>query len=68
MGQQFFVIRRMPTRGSPAAKALAERRAAKGLPALDGKKGAALDAAAAPAVSKAKGQRVQPQRKNRKKK
>ena len=34
MGQQFFVIRRMPTPGSPAAKALAERRAAKGLPAL----------------------------------
>ena len=34
MAQQFFVIRRMPTPGSPAAKALAERRAAKGLPAL----------------------------------
>src|ERR671920_2376374 len=34
MGQQFFVIRRMPTPGSPAAKALAERRAAKGLPAV----------------------------------
>src|ERR687890_40489 len=34
MGQQFFVIRRMPTPGSPAARALAERRAAKGLPAL----------------------------------
>ncbi|OFI36479.1 membrane protein insertase YidC [Arthrobacter sp. SW1] len=68
MGQQFFVIRRMPTPGSPAAKALAERRAAKGLPALPilgGKK----DEEAAPAEpEKPKGQRVQPQRKNRKKK
>src|SRR5215210_3345039 len=47
MGQQFFVIRRMPTPGSPAAKALAERRAAKGLPALSiltGKKDEAADA------------------------
>jgi YidC/Oxa1 family membrane protein insertase len=72
MGQQFFVIRRMPTPGSPAAKALAERRAAKGLPALPilgGKKDeAAEDAAAAAAVAQAKGQRIQPQRKNRKKK
>jgi YidC/Oxa1 family membrane protein insertase len=71
MGQQFFVIRRMPTPGSPAAKALAERRAAKGLPALpilSGKKDDAADAAAAAAVAEPKGQRVQPQRKNRKKK
>jgi YidC/Oxa1 family membrane protein insertase len=71
MGQQFFVIRRMPTPGSPAAKALAERRAAKGLPALSilsGKKDEAADAAAAAAVAEPKGQRVQPQRKNRKKK
>jgi len=70
MGQQFFVIRRMPTPGSPAAKALAERRAAKGLPALSilsGKKDEAAEAAAAAAVQP-KGQRVQPQRKNRKKK
>lgn len=70
MGQQFFVIRRMPTPGSPAAKALAERRAAKGLPALSvlsGKRDDAADAAAAAAVE-IKGQRVQPQRKNRKKK
>ncbi|GGH98041.1 membrane protein insertase YidC [Arthrobacter liuii] len=70
MGQQFFVIRRMPTPGSPAAKALAERRAAKGLPALSvlsGKRDEAADAAAAAAVE-TKGQRVQPQRKNRKKK
>jgi YidC/Oxa1 family membrane protein insertase len=72
MGQQFFVIRRMPTPGSPAAKALAERRAAKGLPALPilgGKKvDAEAEAAAAAAVAQAKSQRNQPQRKNRKKK
>jgi YidC/Oxa1 family membrane protein insertase len=69
MGQQFFVIRRMPTPGSPAAKALAERRAAKGLPALPilgGKKAEETVAEVEP--EKPKGQRVQPQRKNRKKK
>jgi YidC/Oxa1 family membrane protein insertase len=73
MGQQFFVIRRMPTPGSPAAKALAERRAAKGLPALPILGGKKVDveaeaAAAAAAVAEAKSQRIQPQRKNRKKK
>jgi YidC/Oxa1 family membrane protein insertase len=73
MGQQFFVIRRMPTPGSPAAKALAERRAAKGLPALPllGHKKAdaeAAEASAAAAAVEAKTQRVQPQRKNRKRK
>ncbi|MFF2030485.1 membrane protein insertase YidC [Arthrobacter sp. NPDC058192] len=73
MGQQFFVIRRMPTPGSPAAKALAERRAARGLPALPllgGKKAeaAAAEASAAAAAVEAKSQRVQPQRKNRKRK
>ncbi|MDQ0862647.1 membrane protein insertase YidC [Arthrobacter globiformis] len=72
MGQQFFVIRRMPTPGSPAAKALAERRAAKGLPALPilgGKKvDAEAEAASAAAVAQARTQRTQPQRKNRKKK
>jgi len=74
MGQQFFVIRRMPTPGSPAAKALEERRAAKGLPPLlGGKKTTAADAAAeaeaaAVAAAEARAQRVQPQRKNRKKK
>jgi YidC/Oxa1 family membrane protein insertase len=72
MAQQFFVIRRMPTPGSPAAKALAERRAAKGLPALPilgGKKAdAETEAAASAAVIEQTGQRVQPQRKNRKKK
>ncbi|MET3810470.1 membrane protein insertase YidC [Arthrobacter sp. UYEF3] len=72
MGQQFFVIRRMPTPGSPAAKALAERRAARGLPALPligAKKAddAEAEEAAAAAVAM-KIQRVQPQRKNRKRK
>jgi YidC/Oxa1 family membrane protein insertase len=71
MGQQFFVIRRMPTPGSPAAKALAERRAAKGLPAVPnpgGKKDPHAEAAAAAAIAHEKGQRVQPHRKKRKKK
>jgi YidC/Oxa1 family membrane protein insertase len=67
MGQQFFVIRRMPTPGSPAAKALQERRARKGLPAAptlgERKSEPVAEAPAAP-----KGQRQQPQRKNRKKK
>ncbi|MEC5180355.1 membrane protein insertase YidC [Arthrobacter sp. CG_A4] len=72
MAQQFFVIRRMPTPGSPAAKALAERRAAKGLPALPltgaQKADAAAAEVAAAAALVAKSQRVQPQRKNRKRK
>ncbi|MBT2538792.1 membrane protein insertase YidC [Arthrobacter sp. ISL-69] len=72
MAQQFFVIRRMPTPGSPAAKALAERRAAKGLPALPilgGKQAdAEAEAAAAASVVNTRGQRIQPQRRNRKKK
>ena len=72
MGQQFFVIRRMPTPGSPAAKALEERRAAKGLPPLLGGKktadAAAEAEAAAAAAAEIRAQRVQPQRKNRKKK
>ncbi|MFP3580910.1 membrane protein insertase YidC [Arthrobacter sp. fls2-241-R2A-200] len=72
MGQQFFVIRRMPTPGSPAAKALEQRRAAKGLPPLLGGKKrddeAEAAAAAATAAADIRAQRVQPQRKNRKKK
>src|SRR3954453_22741455 len=34
MGQQFYVIRRMPAPGSPAERALNERRAKRGKPAL----------------------------------
>jgi YidC/Oxa1 family membrane protein insertase len=67
MAQQFYVIRRMPTPGSPAAKALAERRAKKGLPAMpllgDRKAEPVVETVAPPRV-----QRVQPQRKKRKKK
>jgi YidC/Oxa1 family membrane protein insertase len=68
MGQQFLVIRRMPTPGSPAAKALAERRARKGLPMVPllGEKKSEEPAVEAPAATKV--QRPQPQRKNRKRK
>ena len=68
MGQQFLVIRRMPTPGSPAAKALAERRARKGLPMVPllGEKKSEEAAVEAPAATKV--QRPQPQRKNRKRK
>ena len=66
MAQQFFVIRRMPTPGSPAAKALAERRAKKGLPMVpllgESKSEAEVQVPAGPRT-----QRQQPQRKNRKK-
>ncbi|MBT2520111.1 membrane protein insertase YidC [Arthrobacter sp. ISL-28] len=68
MGQQFFVIRRMPTPGSPAAKALAERRAAKGLPVTSNPGSKRKGAEVAPAVVEHKNQRIQPHRKNRKKK
>lgn len=64
MGQQFFVIRRMPTPGSPAYKEYMQRRVAKGLPLIGLKK-------AEPEVEEViepKGQRSQPQRKNRRKK
>jgi YidC/Oxa1 family membrane protein insertase len=65
MGQQFFVIRRMPTPGSPAYREFQQRRATKGLPLLGASK------KTEPAIEEIvdpKGQRPQPQRKNRKKK
>ena len=66
MGQQFFVIRRMPTPGSPAYKEYLKRREAKGLPLLGvSKKVVEEEVVEIPEI---KGQRVQPQRKNRKKK
>ncbi|NKX55444.1 membrane protein insertase YidC [Arthrobacter mobilis] len=68
MAQQFFVIRRMPTPGSPAAKALAERRARKGLPMVPLLGERKTEEEALPAPAAPKGQRQQPQRKNRKKK
>ena len=69
MGQQFYVIRRMPTPGSQAARELNERRKAKGLAPIDvttGKKVAPEDIPAEP--EKPKGQRYQPSRKNNRKK
>jgi len=68
MAQQFIVIRRMPTPGSPAAKALAERRAKKGLPMVPllGEKKSEEPSVEAPSGPKI--QRPQPQRKNRKRK
>jgi YidC/Oxa1 family membrane protein insertase len=67
MGQQFFVIRRMPTPGSPAYKEYQKRREAKGLPLLGVGKKATVEAFVEE-VPEPKVQRVQPQRKNRKKK
>ena len=68
MAQQFFVIRRMPTPGSQAARELADRRAKKGLPMVPllGERKTEEPAVEAPAEPK--GQRHQPQRKNRKRK
>ncbi|MGB9035374.1 membrane protein insertase YidC [Arthrobacter sp. UCD-GKA] len=66
LAQQYYVIRNNPTPGSQAERELNERRAAKGLPPIGQKK---ADAEAAEAiVEEPKVQRVQPQRKNRKKK
>ncbi|MBO1756258.1 membrane protein insertase YidC [Allobranchiibius sp. CTAmp26] len=73
MGQQFYVIRRMPSPGSAAEKALEERRRAKGKPmpgaAVSLDKAAAIAAAEAPAEgedtagkAKVSGQRVQPKK------
>ncbi|RAX48447.1 membrane protein insertase YidC [Arthrobacter sp. AQ5-05] len=66
LAQQYYVIRNNPTPGSQAERELNERRAAKGLPPMGQKK---ADAEAEEAiVEEPKVQRVQPQRKNRKKK
>lgn len=77
MGQQFYVIRRMPAPGSPAEKALQERRLAKGKPVEKlqlntesaSEEGAGAGGAAGTAVGTAprKGQRVQPKSKKRSK-
>lgn len=63
MGQQFFVIRRMPTPGSPAEKAMRERRARKGKPMPATATGAITEPAGD--VDLRKGQRAQPKRKGR---
>jgi YidC/Oxa1 family membrane protein insertase len=61
MGQQFYVIRRMPAPGSPAELALQERRRKHGRAPLE----AATDEEATPVPSS--GQRVQPKRQARSK-
>ncbi|GAA3706438.1 hypothetical protein GCM10022377_20190 [Zhihengliuella alba] len=69
LAQQYYIIRRNPTPGSQAERELNERRAAKGLPPIGQKRKEEAEAAEARAVAvEAKGQRVQPQRKNRRKK
>jgi membrane protein insertase, YidC/Oxa1 family, C-terminal domain len=65
LGQQFYVIRNNPTPGSQAERELNARRAAKGLPPAGHKKD---EEVAEPEVIEPKGQREQPQRKNRKRK
>jgi YidC/Oxa1 family membrane protein insertase len=69
MGQQFYVIRRMPAPGSPAEQALLERRRRKGkIPAsedvVNGELTNDTEDAAGPTTS---GQRQQPRRQNRSK-
>jgi YidC/Oxa1 family membrane protein insertase len=61
MGQQFYVIRRMPAPGSPAERALQERRRKHGRAPLE----VATDEEATPVPSS--GQRVQPKRQARSK-
>ncbi len=66
MGQQFYVIRAMPAPGSPAEKALEERRLAKGKPITKFQlKGADEPETVPPIVIRDSGQRVQPQGKKR---
>jgi len=63
MGQQYYTIKRMPTPGSDAEVALKEKRAQRAAA-----KGITLEPATAALVDEPRGQRVQPQRKNRSKK
>jgi YidC/Oxa1 family membrane protein insertase len=72
MGQQFYVIRRMPAPGSPAEKALHERRAKRGKPILRESNGVSLSKDASPAADDAdaapiSGQRVQPKKQPKRK-
>lgn len=75
MAQQFYVIRAMPAPGSPAEKALEERRLAKGKPVkklqlspVDGAAdGEASDSTPASEAAVRSGQRAQPKSKKRKK-
>ncbi|MFV0461497.1 MAG: membrane protein insertase YidC [Actinomycetales bacterium] len=70
MAQQFFVIRRMPAPGSPAERAMQERRAKRGKPVPSSgvsmtKDGSAGQTDTAVAEPERKGQRSQPKRKDR---
>lgn len=64
MGQQFFIIKRMPAPGTAAAKELNERRAKRGLPPVGSDK-PATETGPAPTQT---GQRQQPVRKDRQRK
>jgi YidC/Oxa1 family membrane protein insertase len=68
MGQQFYVIRAMPAPGSPAEKALEERRLAKGKPIKRMQLSDTVEVEETPVPEKTGGQRAQPQGKRRKKK
>jgi YidC/Oxa1 family membrane protein insertase len=70
MGQQLFVIRRMPAPGSAAEKALEERRARKGksVLSLGGSRAAAEPDEPDEQAAQPRGQRVQPKRKDRQRK
>jgi YidC/Oxa1 family membrane protein insertase len=66
MGQQFYVIRRMPAPGSQAEKALHERRARKGKASKDEEAAAPQGQVQdTPASSDGSGQRQQPKRQSR---
>ncbi len=66
MGQQFYVIRAMPAPGSPAEKAMEQRRLAKGKPIEKFQlSGATDDETETEEPTKQSGQRVQPQGKKR---
>jgi YidC/Oxa1 family membrane protein insertase len=72
MGQQFYVIRRMPAPGSPAEKALNERRAKRGQPVLPESNGVSLSKKTAEAEEvvddgPVPGQRIQPKKQPKRK-
>jgi YidC/Oxa1 family membrane protein insertase len=72
MGQQFYVIRRMPAPGSPAEKALNERRAKRGQPVLPESNGVSLSKKTADAEEvvddgPVPGQRIQPKKQPKRK-
>lgn len=64
VGQQLYIVKRNPTPGSQAERELNERRQARGLPAV-GKAAKEAEERAQTEEARPKGQRSQPQRKNR---